>query len=58
MAINIACLGGHLNVVKYLVTELKCDPKSPGFKARTPLHLACDNGQYGYNQVSYHWTRL
>ena len=30
MPIHIACLGGQLNVVKYLVTEMKCNPKSPG----------------------------
>ena len=41
---NIACLGGQLNVVKYLVTEMKCNPKSPGYKGRTPLHQACGSG--------------
>ena len=44
MPINIACLGGQLNVVKNLITEMKCDPKSPGYKGRTPLHQACDSG--------------
>ena len=44
MAINVACLGGHLNVIKYLITEIKCDSKSSGYKGRTPLHHACGNG--------------
>ena len=32
MPIHIACLCGHLNVVKYLITEMKCNPKSTGTK--------------------------
>ena len=44
MAINLACLGGHLNVVKYLITEMKSNPKSSGYLGRTPLHQACGNG--------------
>ena len=33
-----------MNVVKYLVTEMKCNPKSPGHEGWTPLHYACGNG--------------
>ena len=44
MPIHIACLGGQLNVVKYLITEMKCNPESSVKKGRTPLFHACDKG--------------
>ena len=35
---------GHLEVVKYFVTELRCDPMDRNKYGETPLHFACRNG--------------
>ena len=42
----MASLGGHLNVVRYLITECKCDPhwKDIEFDGLTPLQFACEGG--------------
>ena len=32
---------GHLDVVRYLVTEVHCDPNSKSTSGETPLHYAC-----------------
>ena len=45
MPMHFACLGGHLNVVKYLITEMKCNPESSGYKGQTPLNEACRSGR-------------
>lgn len=43
--VHAACLGGHLDVVRYLVDEQGCDPSHPDDNGVTPLHLACKEGQ-------------
>ena len=44
MPIHIACLEGHLNVVKYLITQQRCDPNVKGANGRTLFHNACVEG--------------
>ena len=36
----IACLNEQFDVVKYLITEQKCDPNSRGEGGYKPLHCA------------------
>ena len=36
LPLHISCLHGHLNVTKYLIAELKCDPNSRGKHGFTP----------------------
>jgi len=49
----MSCDEGHLDVVKYLVTEHNCNPlyKITKFginiEYHTPLHAACEAGHYG-----------
>ena len=49
--LHIACMSGHLEIAKYLVTKCGCDPdcvsiKSCHHKTKiTPLHLATTHGQ-------------
>ena len=38
--ILLAAHHGHLQVVKFFVSELNCDPNTPGWEGRTPLHAA------------------
>ena len=44
MPLHYACLSGQIIVVKYLITEQRCDPNSRGKDGGTPLHCACKNG--------------
>ena len=41
---HYACLNGHLNITKYLITEDKCDPYCTTNRGLIPLHCACQNG--------------
>ena len=34
------CRSGRLDVVRYLVTEARCDPNVMDKNGRTPLHIA------------------
>ena len=46
--LNAACMMGHLEIAKYLVTECKCDPGTPTYLNNvltTPLYLATLFGQ-------------
>ena len=45
MPIHLASVEGHLDVVKYLIIECRCDPNSRGGNGRTPLHYACAFGR-------------
>ena len=42
--LHSACYNGHLDVIRYLVTECKCDPMCKSNNGSTPLHSACYNG--------------
>ena len=42
---HYATEGGHMNVVKYLITELGCDSTPNSFFA-LPLHIACLHGHF------------
>ena len=35
------CRNGHLDVVRYLVTEADCNPNVRDSCGETPLHVAC-----------------
>ena len=39
-----ASQGGHMNIIKYLITELDCDPTVSDNYGDLPLHIACSNG--------------
>ena len=39
--LHSACYRGHVNVVKCLITQFKCDPVCKDNSEYTPLHLAC-----------------
>ena len=41
-----ATLGGHYEVVKYLINECNCDPHQKSAEGETPLYLACLAGHY------------
>ena len=41
-----ATLGGHYEVVKYLINECNCDPHQKSVEGETPLYLACLAGHY------------
>ena len=43
---------GHLDVVKFFISELNCDPNTPGCRNLTPLHYAAENGHI--QTVEYH----
>ena len=46
--LNAACMMGHLEIAKYLVTECECDPGTPVYlddEVITPLYLATLFGQ-------------
>ncbi|XP_067660339.1 ankyrin repeat domain-containing protein 50-like [Haliotis asinina] len=42
--LHLACEGGHLEVVKYIVSQNKVDINSRGWKKRTPVMEAAKNG--------------
>ena len=44
MPVHYAAFHGHLPVVKYFMSKLKCDPNIPGLWGRTPLHCASQEG--------------
>ena len=41
----MSCANGHLNIVKYLIEELKCDINAKNNSKSTPLHWASLNGK-------------
>ena len=41
-----AALGGHYEVVKYLINKCNCDPHQQSEEGETPLYLACLRGHY------------
>ena len=43
--LHIACANGHVNVCKFLVEEVFCDPICKTSNAWTPLHSASQHGQ-------------
>ena len=51
LPLHLACHAGQLNVVKYFIDELKCEPTIQGEFGATPLHYACCRGQL--NIVKY-----
>ena len=44
-ALHMSCANGHLNIVKYLIEDLKCDINCKNNSNNTPLHWAAINGQ-------------
>ena len=42
--LHYAACKGHLEVVKYFIVELLCDPMNRNNYGWTPLHYACDSG--------------
>ena len=40
--LNIAATYGKIDIVKYLIEELKCSPRCPGQLGRSPLHNDCE----------------
>ena len=43
--LHYASQGGHMNIIKYLITELGCDPTTANCSyGNLPLHIACHNG--------------
>ena len=42
--LHYAAHNGHLEVVKYFITELLCDPMDRNRRGDTPLHMACHRG--------------
>ena len=45
----MAALGGHMEVVKFLILKVNCDPKSRNSANATPLHAAI-NGHLNVTQ--------
>ena len=43
-SLNDAALKGAFEVVKYFISELKCNPNSAGEMGRVPIHLAAQGG--------------
>ena len=41
--LHSACAGGNVNVVKYLITQCRCDPMCKANDGWTPLHSVCRN---------------
>ena len=39
-----ASQGGHMNIIKYLITEQGCDPTISDNNGHLPLHIGCRNG--------------
>ena len=45
LALHIACINGHLDLIKYLITEQNCDPMCEEEDIKwTSLHHACQGG--------------
>ena len=44
MPIHCGAIGGKINLMRYLVEELKCDPMSASDYLDTPLHCAAAHG--------------
>ena len=44
-ALHMSSANGHLNIVKYLIEDLKCDINCKNNSNNTPLHWAAINGQ-------------
>ena len=42
--LHYAAINGHLEVVKYFIVELHCDPMDKNSDDLTPLHFACGDG--------------
>ena len=42
--LHCACIGGHLDMVKYLIENHQLDPLSPDDVDKTSLHYACEKG--------------
>lgn len=49
--LHIASLNSHLNIVKYLVTNLKANPLCKDKEQWTPLHYACQEGNISVVRV-------
>ena len=48
--LHFAAYNGHLEIVKYLTTEMFSDPMSKSKYGETPLHYACENGHLNIAQ--------
>ena len=48
--LHYAASNGHVEVVKYFIVELHCDPMDKNQYGETPLHFACTNGQLNIAQ--------
>ena len=44
IALHLAAEGGHLQVIKYLVEQCKCNPSHSDCEGVTPLHMAAQCG--------------
>ena len=51
-----ACNSGHMDIIKYLITEHGCDPALPDNDGDMPMHIACLGGQL--NVVKYLVTEM
>lgn len=45
--IHLASLTGHLKIVMFFISDLKCDPNIPGDNNCTPLHKAASEDRLG-----------
>ena len=51
-----ACDSGHMDIIKYLITEHGCDPALPDNDGNMPINIACLGGQF--NVVKYLVTEM
>ena len=49
-------ISGHMDIIKYLITEHGCDPALPDNDGNMPIHIACLGGQL--NVVKYLVTEM
>jgi len=42
--LHFAAISGHIRIVRYLISEIGCDPQSADKYGNFPLHFACVNG--------------
>ena len=42
--LHFAALDGQYETVKFCISELNCDPNTPGQWGMTPLHIAAEGG--------------